>query len=285
MRHDVILSPAFVIKAEELPAVNYLSPDHPRPWFLEWIDRGTDQKLKRSTVDMLLRTLFQEEVSASIVRLHQSAGLRLHFRTDRERHQFAAAFTAARADERVTRRHVVTALFDDREHAERAVKDLKAAGVAPGAISLLWRTSQFLQPESEDGEGHSKFSVAAAVAGGGIAGAVLGIVLLSVPGIGPIAAAGAIAASAYSSVGAVSAAFGATGGAIARMLTDHDVDGREAIHCAKQIGRGKVFLAVATRIAKGKLELARRILTRNGGRGSFGVERAARTHEAAANER
>lgn len=108
-------------------------------------------------------------------------------------------------------------------------------------------------------------SVAAAVAGGGIAGALLGIgMLIIVPGLGAVAAAGAIAGS-VSSVASLSGIFGATGGAMVKMLTDHDVDGREANYYERQIRRGRVFVSVDTRIAEGQADLARRILKECGG--------------------
>ncbi len=138
MRHETITIPAFVIKAEELSALNYLAPNHPRPLHVEWINRGTDQKLRPSSVDMLLRTLFHDVASPSVVRLHRSAGLRAIFRTGKERDQFAAQFAAARSHSDATTRHHVTALFDDHEHADRAVSELKAAGIPASAISELF---------------------------------------------------------------------------------------------------------------------------------------------------
>jgi len=266
MSQDATITPAYVIKPEELAALNYLAPNHPRPSTVEWINRGTDQKLRPSSVDMLLRTLFQAVPSPSVVRLRESAGLRVIFKTARERDLFASAFAAAKSHETDIRHHLVTAIFNDRQYAERAVSELKDTGIPDGAISLLWQASQFLDMDVKWREGHSKLSVASAVAGGGIAGAMLGVAILAVPGIGPIAAAGAIASSAFSSVGAVGAAIGATGGAIARMLTDHDVDGVSATYYEQQIRRGKIFVSVDTRIAEGQHDLARKILTRHGGR-------------------
>ena len=75
---------------------------------------------------------------------------------------------------------------------------------------------------------------------------MLGVGILLVPGVGPVAAAGAIAASALSSVASVSGIIGATGGAIAKMLTDHDVDGVSAAQYDTQIKRGKIFVSVDT---------------------------------------
>lgn len=262
---ELEVTASFVIKAEDLAALNHLSPDHPRPLLVEWINRGTNQRMNRSTVDMLLRTLAQDEVSPSVERLHQSAGLRLSFGTEEERNAFAAAFANARAQLDVRKRHLVAAMFDSREAAERVVSELESIGIPKDSISLLWRAGQFVDPNGTNPAGHSKRSVAAAVAGGGIAGAMLGVAFLAIPGIGLVAAAGAIAASSFSSVAAVSAVIGATGGAVARMLTDHDVDGREANYFERQIRRGKVFVSVDTRIAQGQRELALNVLLQNGG--------------------
>lgn len=265
------MAATFVIKAGELAALNYLNPDHPLPQFVEWINRGTDQKMQRSTIEMLLRTLTHEEVSPSVARLHQAAGLRLNFDTDEERDVFAAAFANARAQLNVKKRYLVAAMFDDRKDAEHVVTELEGAGIPDSSISLLWRAGQFMDPDNRTWEGHTKRSVFAAATGGGIAGAMLGVAILAIPGLGLIAAAGAIAASSFSSIAAVSAIIGATGGAMARMLTDHDVDGREANYFERQIRRGKVFVSVDTRIAAGQHEIARQVLIRNGGHAAPGA--------------
>lgn len=257
-------SPAFVIKAEELAALNHLTVDHPPPLLLEWINRGTDQTLQRTTVDMLLRTLYYEQRSPSVCRLHQSAGLRLNFRTEEERDQFAAAFDAARVEEGLRKNNTLTAIFDHREHANMTVADLIDAGVPKEAISVLWRTGQYVDADGSERQGHGKLSVAASVAGGGIAGALLGIAVIAIPGLGLIAAAGA--ASALSSVAAVSAAIGATGGAIARMLTDLDVEGNDSNYLARLIQRGKVFVAIDLRLAPGKREIAHQVISQSDAR-------------------
>ncbi len=263
-----IIDPAFVIKAEELSALNYLNPDHTQPLYFYWINRGTDQKLRRTTIDLLLRTIFQDGNSPSVARLQLSSGLRLVFRSIQERDSFAAAFAAARTQEGFREGYLLSAIFDDRECAELAVAELKSASIPESAISLLWRAGQFINPDNLKREGHSKLSVAAAAAGGGIAGTILGAAVLAIPGIGPIAAAGAIAASAQASLAAVSAVFGATGGAIARMLTDHDVDGKDVNYFERQIHLGRVFVSIDTRLLGDHNEVVRQVLRRNGGRAS-----------------
>jgi hypothetical protein len=259
MHREVSASAAFVIKAEELAALNYLPTDQPPPQFTEWINRGTDQPLRRTTIEMLLRTLCSEDVSASVERLHQSAGLRCLFHTAEDRDQFAIAFEQALVRQGMQAESTITAIFDDRDEADRAVASLIARGVPKEAVSVLWRTGRHVDIDRSGREGHGKLSVAAATAGGGIAGALLGIAIIAVPGVGAVAAAGAVALSAVSPVAAVSAAIGATGGAIARMLTDLDVDGNDANYFARQIQQGKVFVAIDLRLAAGQRDLVRAV--------------------------
>lgn len=257
---------AYVIKVAELSVLNHLASNHPRPRHVEWINRGTDQKLRRSSIDMLMRTLFQDVASPSVVQLHRSSGLRTIFGTAKERDAFAATFEKARAQLEASSHHLVTAIFDDREQADRVVEDLIESRIPKQSISLLRLASQFMDTDAAWPEGHSKMSIAGATAGAGVAGAVLGAVMLMIPGIGPVAAAGAVAASSISSVTAISGIIGATGGAIARMLTDSDVDGVAATFYEQQIRRGKIFLSVDIRIAKDQRETVRKIMTRHGGR-------------------
>lgn len=265
MSHDATTLPAYVIKTEDLPALGRLSPDRPQPLLYEWINRGTDQKLRRTTIQMLLRTLEQNDTSQSVARLHESSGLRVIFADEQDRDRFALAFAVAVAQEKTKAGQLLAATYDTREDAERVVTELTAAGIPEDSISVLWRAGEFVDENGVTWTGHTKRSVAAAVAGGGLAGAALGVAVLVVPGIGLVAAGGAIAASAYSSVAAVSAAIGATGGAMARMLTDNDVEGRDANYFEAQIRRGKVFVSVDTRVVGDLREAARAIMMRNGG--------------------
>jgi hypothetical protein len=268
MRSDSAAAPAYVIKPEELCALNYLAPDHPRPQLVEWINRGTNQTLRPSSVDMLLRTLFVDMASPSVVRLHRTSGLRAVFRDDRERNLFAAAFATAREKLRGVASHHVTAIFNHLKEAEQAVVDLKEIGVAPDRISLMFRASQFIDTSVKRRGGHSKLSIAGATAGGGVAAVIFAMAVLAIPGIGPVAAAGAIAGSAMHSFAAASGVLGATGGAIARMLTDHDVDGVSASYYQEQIRRGKIVVSVDVRDAPEQRELARGILKEFRGRTS-----------------
>ncbi|MCJ2178703.1 hypothetical protein [Novosphingobium album (ex Hu et al. 2023)] len=234
----------FVIKAMELPALNYLASGYPKPVTLEWINRGTDVKLKPSKVEQLLRTMFKPNISDSIAKDQANAGLRVGFDSESDRNRFAAEFRKALILQDNSTANVVSGVFPDRTSAEEAVLCLQANGVPGNAISLMWRAGQFMEPDGEFPKGHSKMSIAGATMGGGIAGALVGITLLAVPGVGVLATAGAVAASAVSSIGAIGGAIGATGGAIARLLTDIDIEGREAEYYAERVVKGMVFVAV-----------------------------------------
>lgn len=261
----------FVIKAEELGALDFLNPDHPLPLTVEWINRGTNQKLRRTSIDQLLRTLPQTDASPSVMRLQQSSGLRLEFSTGRARDAFATAFAAAVAQFNVSKKFLIASIFDEMSAAEQAVEELKSAGIPGEAISIACRAGQLRASKDAQGRGHTRLSVASAVAGGGVAGALFGAGLLTfVPGIGPIMAVGAFTGATLPSVTAVSAALGATGGAVARMLSDHDVDGRESSYFEKQIRRGRVFLSVDSRVTADLGDTARRVLQRCGGKAAAG---------------
>ena len=161
--------------------------------------------------------------------------------------------------------NIVSAVFDDRAEAKRAVAELRNAGIPDSAISLIGRPDDDLATDSDREEGHSKSGIAAGVAGGGVAGALLGVAALAIPGVGPLAAAGAIAASAVPTAAGIGAAVGATGGALAKMLTDHEVEGTDAEYYEEHLQKGGVFVSVDTRRAGDQAEIAREILYRYGG--------------------
>jgi uncharacterized membrane protein len=161
--------------------------------------------------------------------------------------------------------NVISAVFDDREQARSAVTELRSAGIPEEAISIVGRPDDDDARTDDNDDGASKSSIAGAVAGGGVAGALLGVAALAIPGVGPLAAAGAIAASAVPTAAGVGAAVGATGGAIARMLSEHDVDDDDAAFYEDRIQNGGVFVSVDSRRTDGSAEIAREILLRNGG--------------------
>lgn len=161
--------------------------------------------------------------------------------------------------------NMISAVFDDRDDARRAVSELKSAGIPDDAISIVGRPDDESTTSDADDDGASKASIAGAVAGGGVAGALLGVAALAIPGVGPLVAAGAIAASAVPTAAGVGAAVGATAGGIGRMLADHDVDEADAGYYEDHIQQGGIFVSVDTRRAEGSADTAREILSRYGG--------------------
>lgn len=159
-------------------------------------------------------------------------------------------------------KNLVSAMFDDRADAQRAVGELRSAGVSDGAISIVGRPDE---TAGHSGDGAGAGSIAASVAGGGVAGALLGVAALAIPGVGPLVAAGAIAASAVPAMAGVGAAIGATGGAVARMLRDNDVDGRDAEYYEGHLERGGTFVSVDANDAGIGSEVITGILDRCGG--------------------
>jgi hypothetical protein len=97
MREERVAAPAYVIKALELHALEHLPDDFPRPQGLEWINRGRNTRLKRTSAEMLVRTLFRRVATASVIRLHEEAGLRVYFRSAEDRNAFAKLFKRALA--------------------------------------------------------------------------------------------------------------------------------------------------------------------------------------------
>ena len=166
---------------------------------------------------------------------------------------------------------IASAVFDSRDEAERALSELRSAGISDEAISIIGKT------ESGDGSGmtdghdddgvNKSGAVKGAIMGGG-AGALLGLAALAIPGVGPLAAAGAIAASAAPEAAALGAAAGATAGGLSGLLTKHGVSDEDASYYEDRINQGGYFVAVHADKAGGSFESAQDILYRNGGHSS-----------------
>lgn len=89
--------------------------------------------------------------------------------------------------------------------------------------------------------------------------------MLAIPGLGLAGTATVLASSSISSFAGVSSVFGSMGGAIARMLDDHDVDGFTAAYLSKQIRHGKVFMCIDTCDVGHLRSTAQSIISQNGG--------------------
>ena len=146
----------------------------------------------------------------------------------------------------------ISRLYDNYTDAQQAVRRLEAAGVPHSEISMVannsdnWFKSDKTVDRDHDGvddraEGAGKgASVGAGV--GGAAGLLAGLGLLAIPGLGPVVAAGWLAAT------AVGAAAGAATGGIVGALTEAGVSREDADTYAEGVRRGGTL--VSARVAE-----------------------------------
>lgn len=125
---------------------------------------------------------------------------------------------------------IISRLFDSYDDAQKAVQRLKEAGADEDDISVVANNSdKWYEPDYAGAAGKG----AAVGAGfGGFGGLLAGLGLLAIPGLGPVVAAGWLAAAA-----AGAAAVGAAGGVIG-MLAEAGVATNDAEIYAESIRRG-----------------------------------------------
>jgi hypothetical protein len=166
---------------------------------------------------------------------------------------------------------IASAVFDSRQEAERALSELRSAGIREDAMSIVGRSDEDGQGSTTFGDdrdnesGEAKSDVVKGGVIGAGTGALLGIAALAIPGVGPLAAAGAIAASAIPTGAAIGAGAGLAAGSIAGLLSDHGVDEEDSRYFEERIHHGGYFVAVHADQAGPSFERAREILQRNGG--------------------
>ena len=174
--------------------------------------------------------------------------------------------------------NIVSAVFDSNSEAEAAVRELRQAGVRDSALSVIARR-EGADGDYGDAETHEVGEKTEGLIKGGLvgagAGALLGIAALAIPGVGPFAAAGAIAASAIPEAAAIGAGVGALAGGVTGLLTKHGVSDEDATYYEARINNGGVFLSVDTSEAGMTRETAEDILYRNGGHSSTRARTAA----------
>jgi uncharacterized membrane protein len=151
----------------------------------------------------------------------------------------------------------VIGLFRDSNEAQAALQDLEGAGFTREHLNLVafdgsGTYSDLAKRSSELGSNTTKGAAA-----GGMAGLLIGLAAVAIPGIGPVVAAGPIAAAlAGAGVGA------ATGGMLGA-LNDMGVPGNEAKYYQEAIRRGGTMLVVQAG-GDTSAEQAQSILDRHG---------------------
>lgn len=140
----------------------------------------------------------------------------------------------------------ISRLYDNYTDAQKAVQNLEAAGVPHSDISIVSNNSDswfgdHKKDRDRDGvddraEGAGKGAgIGAGV--GGAAGLLAGLGLLAIPGLGPVVAAGWLAAT------AVGAAAGAATGGIVGALTEAGVSEEDAHSYAEGVRRGGTLVS------------------------------------------
>ncbi len=152
----------------------------------------------------------------------------------------------------------ITGLYDNYNDAKAAVKALEDAGVSSDDISIVSNKANGVDVEGQGnraGEGAGAGAGIGAVAGGA-GGLLTGLGLLAIPGVGPVVAAGWLAATAAGAVaGAV--AGGAVGGIVGAMV-ESGVPEEDAHFYAEGIRRGGSV--VTARVDESRLASAEAIL-------------------------
>lgn len=153
----------------------------------------------------------------------------------------------------------VVAMFDDLSTAHEAVEELRDTGFTQDDVSLVARDrageyGTYLDQDVDDEVAES--TATGAIAGGaigGLAGLLVGLGALTIPGIGPVVAAGPIVA------GLTGAGIGAAAGGIFGALVGWGIPEAEAELYAEGVRRGGVIVAV--RAPENQVQRAVDILT------------------------
>jgi uncharacterized membrane protein len=142
----------------------------------------------------------------------------------------------------------IAGLFDTRDEAQRAVQDLIDNGVRANDISIVAQDERG-EISRARGDETAEAAGTGAVSGGllgGALGLLVGIGALAIPGVGPVIAAGPLAA-AIGSAGAgtlVGAATGAAAGGLLGALVGAGIPEEEAHVYAEGVRRGGTLVTV-----------------------------------------
>jgi hypothetical protein len=156
----------------------------------------------------------------------------------------------------------VTGLFDNYEDASDAVGELEANGVPDSDISIVANNSTgWYDEDTSDADTSAAAEDAAGGAGvgaviGGAGGLLTGLGIMAIPGVGPVVAAGWLAATAVGALGG--AAVGGAAGGIIGALTESGVPERDAHAYAEGVRRGGTL--VSAKVADDLVDVAERIL-------------------------
>ncbi len=153
----------------------------------------------------------------------------------------------------------VTGLFDDYDDASAAVSELETAGVPSSDISIVGSNADRRHGEDTNAAEGAGTGAGIGAVVGGAGGLLTGLGLMAVPGVGPVVAAGWLAATAVGAAGGAVAG-GAAGGLIGA-LTRSGVSEDDANVYAEGVRRGGTL--VTARVEEDLVPEAEDILRRS----------------------
>lgn len=154
----------------------------------------------------------------------------------------------------------VTGLFDTYSDASSAVEQLNAAGISDNDISIVSNNSDGRYKDDDNDvaeDAGAGAGIGAAV--GGVGGLLTGLGIMAIPGVGPVVAAGWLAATAAGAV--AGAVVGGAAGGIVGALTDSGVNERDAHVYAEGVRRGGTL--VTAKVADARAHEVEAILQRS----------------------
>jgi len=140
----------------------------------------------------------------------------------------------------------VTAVFDDRTQAERAIAELRRRGIPDAQMSIVTRRADDVDVTAGPADDKTAERVGkGALAGAGV-GTVFGLAALLIPGVGPFITAGVLASALGATGGAIAsgAIVGGTSGALAGAFSKAGYSREEAEFYGSRVERGGVLVAV-----------------------------------------
>jgi hypothetical protein len=172
---------------------------------------------------------------------------------------------------------ITAAVFRDCDSAERAIHELRDAGVPNDAISIVQLHEGDQDDRHDDTGGHRRETVdegdnkatgtTKGLLAGGTLGAIAGLGALLIPGIGPFIAGGALAQAlgVAGSAAVASGVVGAAAGGLTGALVDYGFDREHAEYYEKRVREGGVLVAVDTSSNPSAHDPVRGILRAAGG--------------------
>ena len=170
---------------------------------------------------------------------------------------------------------IASAIFDTNSEAQEAVAALRQLGANDSDLSIIAQYKGTMTTREGGGEitDEEHTSILRGIIGGGALGAGLGVAALAIPGVGPLVALGAVAASVVPEAMAIGAIAGAAIGTFNEALKDHEIDDDDATYYGKELKSGGVLVTVnSNNVDKNQ---AQEIMYQNGGHSSSSMRTAA----------